>query len=340
MEKERTFDHPSSGETLRWGFVGTGSIANWMAAVVQRSPAARLTAIASRRLDSARTFAERCGAGQAFGSWQEMLSAGDIDAVYIATPTSLREDVAVSAARAGKHVLAEKPFASAASVRRIRETCRENRVGFMDATHFVHHPRYAEICANRSKLIGDPLELDTTFGVCLGERSDIRYDPALEPLGAIGDLGWYNMRAMIEYLTTEPRVDSADVRLRRDGETGTVIGGEGTLDFADGTRGHWRCGFDAEAPDIRLEMRGSRGTLRMDNFVGEEEDHSASYRCTATDAGPPEERSVHVASASSGPALMFRNFAGMVGDDAGRERWGRRSELTQVLVDYVMQADG
>lgn len=322
-------DHDTA--QVRWGFVGTGTIAGWMADVVQTVLVARLAAVASRHIESATSFAERHGAEKAFDSWQEMLAWEGLDAVYVATPTALREEICVAAANAGKHVLGEKPFASLPSLRRITAACRANDVGFMDATHFVHHPRYIAVRSAAEEAIGRPQTLDTAFLVSLADRSDIRYDPGLEPLGAIGDLGWYNLRATLEYLSSGAEPDKVSTRLHRDDESGALIAGEGSLTFGDGTVSRWRCGFDATmAPDIRLTLQGPKGAIRMDNFVGEDEDGSARYRVAG--------KTIRVESPASGPALMFEHFAAMAADSSLREPWLRSSEATQALLDMVLAA--
>lgn len=324
---------------LRWGFVGTGTIARWMAEVVRATPGAELTAVASRRLHTANEFARMHGASRVFDSWSDMLDWEGVDAVYVATPTSLREEICIGAARAGKHVLAEKPFASLPSLRRITAACRGQRVGFMDATHFVHHPRHTAIRNTMEQLVGRPRSLQSSFLVSLTDRSNIRYQPALEPLGALGDLGWYNMRATIEYLAPSDDLQSVTVRLHRDGESGAITGGAGTLRFADGRESAWRCAFDAAALDIGLELEGSSGTLRMENFVGDNEDRSAGYHRHAADA-PAAQETVRIESEFSGPALMFRDFATMARDPAARGRWISASESTQALLDAVLEATG
>jgi predicted dehydrogenase len=58
------------------------------------------------------------------------------------------------AAASGKHVLGEKPFANLPSLRRITAACRKKGVGFMDGTHFVHHPRTAHIKNTLREKIG------------------------------------------------------------------------------------------------------------------------------------------------------------------------------------------
>lgn len=318
---------------IRWGFVGTGNIASWMAGVVSATPAAKLCAVASRDIAKAQSFAAQHGGKRAFDSWQDMLGCEDIDAVYIATPTSVREEISVAAANAGKHVLGEKPFASLPSLERIISACRENEVGFMDATHFVHHPRYAAIKKGAAELIGQPRSLHSRFLISLTDRSDIRYDPALEPLGAIGDLGWYNMRAIVEYLSPVGPVRNAITRLQRDEKTGVVIAGDGSLTFDDGTESTWQCSFDKTEADIGLELTGPGGVLHMDNFIGENEDHSASYRYAGS--GELASAETRIASPRSGPARMFEDFAAMVGNAALRGQWMNASERTQALLDTV-----
>jgi predicted dehydrogenase len=141
-------------KTLRWGVVGTGGIANSMAGMIGMADAAELSAVSSRRMETAREYAEAHDVPNAFDSWQEMIDSDAIDAVYDATPTSVREAICVAAANGGKHVLGEKPFASLPSVKRITAACRDNDVAFMDGTHFVHHPRTLDIKRQREDRLG------------------------------------------------------------------------------------------------------------------------------------------------------------------------------------------
>jgi len=323
---------------LRWGFVGTGNISNWMADVLRNTPGAELAAVASRSSASADAFATRHGAGRGFGSWAEMLCCKDIDAVYVATPTALREEISVAAADAGKHVLAEKPFASLPSLQRITAACRANGVSFMDATHFVHHPRTVAVLRRAREIMTEPQSLDSSFLIPLPNRGDIRYDPALEPLGALGDLGWYNVRATLEYLAPVAGLRSASARLRRDPTTGAIIAGDGSLAFEDGTWSAWRFGFNAEMPDIGLRLSGARGQIEMDNFVGEEPDGSASYRFCKVPATQAAATRVSIESRFSGPSLMFQDFSAAACDAALRDRWMQASERTQALLDEVLRA--
>jgi predicted dehydrogenase len=197
-----------STKTLRWGFVGTGRIANSMVGAVTLAPGAELVAVSSRRMETANAFANQHAISLAFDSWETMFESDAIDAVYIATPTSVREEISVTAARKGKHVLGEKPFASLPSLQNIIAACRENNVGFMDGTHFVHHPRTHRIKNQMADDIGWVWSVASAFQFNLTNKSNIRYNSELEPMGAIGDAGWYNMRAAIEYLSPDSELEA------------------------------------------------------------------------------------------------------------------------------------
>src|SRR5689334_8219701 len=157
----------AADKPLRWGIVGTGSIANGMASVMKVAERTELVAVASRKIETAREFANKHGISGAFGSWAEMLASNTIDAVYVATPTSVREEVCLAAAASGKHVLGEKPFANLPSLRRITSACRKHGVGFMDGTHFVHHPRTAQTKSTLREKLRSPSEIDSTFQFAL-----------------------------------------------------------------------------------------------------------------------------------------------------------------------------
>jgi predicted dehydrogenase len=99
-------------ESLRWGLVGTGDIAEKRVAPALRDvPRSSLVAVARRKAELAESFARRFGAGRWFSDWRDLVRDPEVDAVYVATPVDLHADITVAAAEAGKHVLCEKPMA-------------------------------------------------------------------------------------------------------------------------------------------------------------------------------------------------------------------------------------
>ena len=324
---------------LRWGFVGTGGIANAMAQVIAMTPLAELQAVSSRRATSANEFADRFDVALRFHDWQAMLESDDIDAVYVATPTSVREEISIAAADAGKHVLAEKPFASSASVKRIIEACRRNDVAFMDGTHFVHHPRHHAIKNGMAELVGNPWSVASAFQFGLPNRGDIRYNTELEPMGAIGDAGWYNMRAALEYLPRDAAPVFVEAVLRRDEETGAAISGSGVIQFTGGSTTTWNCGFDSGALVMDLCITGFKGVINIDNFLGQDEDGSASYFYKQGSWGPDVIREVRrIESSLSGAALMFEDFAAIAAKPELREDFAWATLHTQKLLDACWEA--
>src|SRR3954454_7856866 len=133
----------------RWGILGTANIArkNWRA--IRNAPNATLVAVASRARERADHFSAECQAAVPFavppascGSYQELLERSDIDAVYIPLPTGVRKEWVLRAAKAGKHILCEKPCGvTAADVRAMLDACRASRVQFMDGVMFMHSQR-------------------------------------------------------------------------------------------------------------------------------------------------------------------------------------------------------
>jgi predicted dehydrogenase len=321
---------------LRWGIVGTGGIANHMASMIKLAAGAELAAVASRKIETAKQFANKHGIPGAFGSWAEMVSSNAVDAIYVATPTSIREEVCLLAAANGKHVLGEKPFANLPSLRRITSACRKSGVGFMDGTHFVHHPRTAQIKTTMREKVGWPCSIDSTFQFSLTDADNIRLNPDLEPYGAIGDAGWYNMRAAVEYTAPGVKIVGVDAYVRRDKKTKAVVAGSGVIAFSDGSTNTWTCGFEAGAANMGLRLSGAGGQFSLDDFVFNPRGGPAEYeyRKGGFGDGATLER-MKVPSAKPPAALMFEDFAAMVGDSARFEASVTASERTQEWLDAI-----
>ena len=93
---------------VRFGIVGTGYIARAIGKSIGRSSLVELGAVASRDVVRARTFIERGGHGAtavAVEGYDSLVSRSDIDAVFIGTPTTTKESIALASLRKGKHVL-------------------------------------------------------------------------------------------------------------------------------------------------------------------------------------------------------------------------------------------
>lgn len=317
---------------IRWGVVGTGRIANLMASMMQQASNTKLVAVSSRRITSAQAFAKKHGLDKSFDSWADMSNWEGVDAIYVATPTSVKEEICVAAANDGKHVLGDKPFASLDSLQRITAACMKSGVSFMDGTHFVHHPMTKQIKTSMAQLAGQPLSIDSAFQFNLPDKGNIRYNPELEPYGAIGDAGWYCMKAAVEYLSPTVEIVSVESFLRRDNETKAVISGSGVIAFDDGSTSTWNCSFDSGAVIMDLRISGTAGVVKVNNFVTQStKDNSADYDYLKG----RNISNVKVPSLKSEKALMFENFAAMIGNSDLLAASIRSSERTQAWLDAI-----
>src|ERR1043166_2310128 len=99
-------------DKVRWGVLGAANIAvKKVIPAMQRGRWCEVTGLASRDGDKARRFARELGIPKAYHSYQELIDDPEIEAVYIPLPNHLHVPWSIKAAKAGKHVLCEKPIA-------------------------------------------------------------------------------------------------------------------------------------------------------------------------------------------------------------------------------------
>jgi predicted dehydrogenase len=115
---------------VNWALIGCGDIAKKRVAPALRELLnTDFVAVTSAQVTTAEAFAKEFGAKRWHHNWQTLLQDDEIEAVYIATPVHLHEPITVAAARAGKHVLCEKPMAlNLIECDQMLEACYKNHV--------------------------------------------------------------------------------------------------------------------------------------------------------------------------------------------------------------------
>src|SRR3954454_22072206 len=117
LPSARTPD-PRDAPVLRWGILGPGEIAGDFADALARHTGQRIVAVGSRSRDRAAAFAAQHGIPRVHQGYESLVSDGEVDVVYVATPHSEHARNALTAIAAGKHVLVEKPLAVTADLAR------------------------------------------------------------------------------------------------------------------------------------------------------------------------------------------------------------------------------
>lgn len=180
-------------DTIRFGFIGTGNIANCQAPAVKGTEGAELYACAARSLDKAKTFAAKWDIPVAYGSYDELFADPKVDVVYIATPHMNHAELSIKAMRAGKAVLCEKPAAvNEKQLREVLAVSHETGCFFMEALWTRFHPLFAETMKLvKSGTIGDVKAIFADFCSNVPYTPGSRlYEPELAG-GALLDMGIY-----------------------------------------------------------------------------------------------------------------------------------------------------
>ena len=136
---------PITKEKIGWGIMGPGRIAREFAECLSLLSDCYIAAVGSRDLERAQQFADIYG-GKAYGSYEEMLQDPDVDVVYVATLHMVHEENVILAAKYGKNILCEKPFAiNRAQAERMFRAADEAGVFIMEGLWSRFFPVWQEV---------------------------------------------------------------------------------------------------------------------------------------------------------------------------------------------------
>jgi predicted dehydrogenase len=246
---------------LRWGILSTASIATVKVIPgIQRAERCEVVAIASRDADRARAAADALGIARTHASYEGLLANPDVDAVYIPLPNHLHAEWTIAAARAGKHILCEKPLAmTAADAERMVEACDREGVRLMEAFMYRQHPSWVAVrellAAGR---IGRLQAVQSWFSYYNDDASNIRNILAFGG-GALFDIGCYCVNLSRMLFGGEPRDVSASIV--RDPASGVDVITSAILAFDDGVAA-FTCSTRAE-DDQHVDAYGTDGRISV-----------------------------------------------------------------------------
>ena len=201
---------------LRFGIVGTGTIAHRFARAICHVPQAQLAAVASRSAETGEAFAREFEIPLWFDSYESMAQSDAIDAAYIAVPHSGHVGCTCMMLRGGKHVLCEKPMAvTAAEGERMFRLARENGVLLMEAMWARLVPGTLKMLELvRQGVLGDLLGVEGKF--CYTMDEDEMDHHVFRPEhggGALLDVGVYGLHFARWYLGEDVQSMCAEASL-------------------------------------------------------------------------------------------------------------------------------
>jgi predicted dehydrogenase len=196
---------------IRWGVLSTAKIGvTKVIPAMQRAKYCEITAISSRDLNESKRVASTLGISKAYGSYEELLSDSEIDAVYIPLPNHLHVAWAIKAMEAGKHVLLEKPvgLSSKQAESLIQVSKGKPELKIMEAFMYRHHPQWQKA----KKLvedghIGKLKSIQSVFSYYNTDPNNIRQNPDFGG-GGLMDIGCYCISLSRFIFGHEPKRDS------------------------------------------------------------------------------------------------------------------------------------
>ncbi|KAD4584761.1 hypothetical protein E3N88_22362 [Mikania micrantha] len=342
---------------IRFGILGCAEIARKVSRAMLLSPNTTISAVGSRSLEKATAFASENrfpASTKVYGSYDGVLDDPDVDAFYIPLPTSLHLHWAVLAAEKKKHVLLEKPVAlNVGELDAILAACESSGVQFMDATMWMHHPRTVSMkqFLSDEQRFGQLKSVHSTF-TYVGEgdflKNDIRVNPNLDSLGALGDTGWYSIRAILWANDYELPMTVTAFPDPEYNESGVILSCGATLNWnKDGKVATFYCSFLSNLC-MDIIALGTKGNFRVHDFalpfnekVGPFYAVSNSKWAELSLGCIPEPSEFKIGTDLPQEALMVHEFARLVEGIRGGEakpetKWPVISRKTQLVVDAVV----
>lgn len=250
--------------TVCWGLIGASTIAReWVIGAI-RATGGEVVSVVSSNAERGRAYAEANGIGNHTTDVAALLADPRIDAVYISTTNELHREQAVAAARAGKHILCEKPLALSLEDAHAMAKAASS-AGVVLATN--HHLRNAAThTAMRNAIasgkIGRPLSARVFHaGYLPVHLQGWRLDRPAAGGGAILDLTVHDVDTLRYVLGRNPVEAVALSQSAGMGSAGIEDGVMGVIRFEDGIIAQFHDGFTTKFAETGLEVHGTDGSL-------------------------------------------------------------------------------
>ena len=253
---------------LRWGVAGCGNFTeNTFIPTLLLLKRSVLTTVYSSNLERAKFIANKFSATSSFNDYKEFLKQ-DFDVLYIGSANYNHHWQVIEAAKAGKHILCEKPLAlTSEQAKEMVEVCEANNVFF--TVNYVHRYHPLSVKAKeiiKKNMIGAIVMISASFNIDFKPNDNFRFDISKSGGGALRDLGTHmidllrffggeitEVKGFIDNLVYKSEVDDFAT---------------GIFKFKKGGYGFISVSFNSQNAFNRIEITGSTGSISIENIIG------------------------------------------------------------------------
>jgi predicted dehydrogenase len=259
-------------DRVRVGIVGSGFSSNIHAEAFGEVPEATLTAACSSNRARVEEFARKWNIPATVTDYRKLVERQDVDAVVVGIPNDLHRAVVEAAAKAGKHVILEKPIAhTLADADAMIAACKKHKVKLMYAETICFTPKYV-----RAKKLVEQGAVGKLYMVKQGEKhsgphSDWFYDVRRSGGGAIMDMGCHGIE-WARWMYGKPKPKSVTAHCQRVLHTKRTRGEDNSVIILEFEGGGIAVIEDSWAKhggmDDRIELYGTGGVIYCDLLHG------------------------------------------------------------------------
>jgi len=247
-------------QIVRWGLLSTAQINRALIPPLRTSERNQLSAVASRSMEQAESYAREWDIPRAHGSYEALLEDPEVDVIYNPLPNHLHAEWTIKALRAGKHVLCEKPLVlSLREVDDIAQAAKDTGKIVAEAFMYRHHPQTLKVKEIvDSGVLGDLQIVRGMLAATFNLKDNYRMDKEMGG-GSLWDVGCYPV-SYTRLIVGEKAREVFGWQV--EGPTGIDETFMGQMRFENGVLAQFVCGF-ASPFRTSMEIIGSKGTLNI-----------------------------------------------------------------------------
>ena len=244
---------------IRWGIVGTGSIASAFAHSIKHCNQSELISVFGRNKETLEIFSQKFNV-TGINDIEGLVSSNEIDAIYIATPHSSHFEYSLQAMKNNKHVLCEKPIAmNHIESMVLFGLAKDCGVFLMEAYMYRTHPQTFNILKNIESLrdTNEKVEINSSFGFHAEIPKDHRLRNPMLGGGAIMDVGCYPLsmsKLLAGHILKKPYADPISIEASGNlDETGVDSNSKARILFSENIEANISCAIN-EVYENNLEI--------------------------------------------------------------------------------------